>query len=105
RRWTQRGRVARCVREAAARARLKAEMETYEADPLFWLRHGPGKETRRSPGWTASARVAFEIGGDTGEVLASPGFQMVVGKLRDGLHSMPEARAIAANACDVTRKG
>jgi hypothetical protein len=105
RRWTRRGRVARCVREAAARARLKAEMETYEADPLFWLRHGPGKETRHSPGWTALARVAFEIGDGTGELLASPEFQMVIGRLLDALNTMPEARAIAANACDVTRKG
>ena len=96
RRWTRRGRLARCVREAAARARLKAEMEAYEADSQFWLRHGPGKETRRAPGWSTSAKPAAEIGADSSQLLASPEFQTRVTSLLNGLHSMPEARAIIA---------
>jgi len=105
RRWTRRGRISRCVREAAARARLKVEMETYEADPRFWLRHGPGKETRHAPGWTAAAKSMFEIGDDAGDILASRELQTVASRLLAALETMPEARAIAAEACNVTRKG
>jgi hypothetical protein len=96
RRWTRRGRLARCVREAAARARLKAEMEAYEADSQFWLRHGPGKETRRAPGWSTSAKPAAEIGADSSQLLASPEFQTRVTSLLNALQAMPEARAIVA---------
>src|SRR5262245_29867079 len=53
-----RGRMATKVLEAAARARLKAEMTVYDTDRRFWLRHGPGKETRRAPGWSALPKPA-----------------------------------------------
>jgi hypothetical protein len=103
-RWLRRGRMARTVREAAARARLKAEMETYEADPRFWLRHGPGKETRQAPGWSALAKPVFETGSDAGELLASREFQAILTQLMGGLNRFPEARAVAAAICDDMRK-
>jgi hypothetical protein len=71
-------------------------MESYEADPHFWLRHGPGKETRHAPGWSASAKPAAEIGDDAGQLLASPEFQTFATRLLDAFQAMPEARAIAA---------
>jgi hypothetical protein len=103
-RWTRRGRTARHIREAAARARLKAEMESFEADPRFWLRHGPGKETRQAPGWSALAKPVFELGGHAGDLLASREFQAILMELMNGLHSMPDARAVVAAIYDDARK-
>jgi hypothetical protein len=96
--------LARSVRESAARARLKAEMEAYEADGRFWLRHGPGKETDRVPGWSALVKAVFLTDGDLGDLSASPEFQNAVTKLLTGLDPMPEARALAAAALDVAGK-
>jgi hypothetical protein len=104
RRWTRRGRLARCVLEASARARLKAEMDTYESDRRFWLRHGPGKETERLPGWSAPAKHIFNAAGEGGNLMSSPEFQNAVTRLLTGLDPMPEARAVAAAALDGGRK-
>jgi hypothetical protein len=97
--------MVRCVHEAAARARLKAEMETYEADGRFWLRHGPGKETSHAPGWSALAKPVFEAGGETGGLLASRDFQHAVTRILDALNPIPQARELAAAAFDAARGG
>jgi hypothetical protein len=106
-RWLRRGRgpLANKLLEAAARARLKAEMAVYEADPRFWLRHGPGKETRDTPGWTALAKPSFEQGYDgAAELLASGELQEILGKLLDGLTPFPDARAAVAGTIEDARK-
>jgi hypothetical protein len=100
----QRRRIARRVQQASARARLKAEMETYEADGRFWLGHGPGKETCEAPGWSAQAKPAYEPGGEGGELLASPQFQNCVTALLTALETMPEARTAGAAAFNPARK-
>jgi hypothetical protein len=100
RRWTRRGHMARCVHEAGARARLKAEMETYEADRRFWLRHGPGKETAQVPGWSAPTKHVFNAALDGGNLMSSPEFQNAVVRLLTSLDPMPQAKAVAAAALD-----
>lgn len=47
---------AREASEAHAQARLRAEIAVFEDDPKIWLEHGPGRETRRSPGWTQTVK-------------------------------------------------
>src|SRR5438105_11864897 len=65
-RWLRRGEGRRAkaryrafadaVRQAAAQARLGAEVSVRNDKPLDWLRSGPGRETADVPGWTANAR-------------------------------------------------
>jgi len=110
-RWLSRGRsrkqsgpfraFARQLGEAAARARLKAEMAVYRDDPRFWLRHGPGKETRQAPGWPAPAKPLFEIGDDrTSELLTSPVFHALHVALRRALQLHPDVLGVVSSALD-----
>jgi hypothetical protein len=48
------------VRRARAEARLAAEVTLFKEDPLSWLKHGPGKETADSPGWSSPPRPFHE---------------------------------------------
>jgi hypothetical protein len=92
-------RFAARVQEAAARARLKAEMAVYDSDPRYWLRHGPGKETQHAPGWSALAKPVFDASSaGAGELLASPEFQAVLARLMGALDNFPDARAAVAQA-------
>jgi hypothetical protein len=40
------------VRQAAAQARVTAEIQVHRENPLAWLRLGPGRTTGGMPGWT-----------------------------------------------------
>jgi hypothetical protein len=40
------------LRQALAAARIGAEVYARKADPLYWLKFGPGKETTEMPGWS-----------------------------------------------------
>jgi hypothetical protein len=92
-------RLAAPVREAVARARLKAEMAVYDADLRFWLQHGPGKETRRTPGWSTLAKPVFETDGESDkDLLASKEFQRILTGIDRALAAFPEARVAAAAA-------
>ncbi len=48
---------ALAVHQAAAHARLGAEVSVRTDKPLDWLRNGPGRESADSPGWTGNARA------------------------------------------------
>ena len=67
-------RFAEQVRRAKAEARLEAEARVLAADPLSWLRLGPGRERSGAPGWTlptpAVAGPAGEEGDDDETTLA-----------------------------------
>jgi hypothetical protein len=92
-------RLSRLVHEAAARARLKAEMAVHEADARFWLRYGPCKETLHAPGWTAAAKPISEAGsGGLATGLHSPEFQAILARITNVLAAFPEARAAVAEA-------
>jgi hypothetical protein len=107
--WLRRGRRRKApakyrrlwllVSEASGRARLKAEMGVYEADIRFWLRHGPGKETRHAAGWSAPPRAVFEADGlGETDLLGVPQVQALVAALLRALEAFPEARVAAADA-------
>jgi hypothetical protein len=107
--WLERGRergarapyrsLVRQVEEAAAQARLKAEVEIREKDPRFWLRHGPGRETPDAPGWTAPARPETATAGSEGNrLLESPEWDQVWRAMWGALEAFPEARAALAEA-------
>lgn len=90
-------RLAVRVREAAARARLKAEMAVHDADPRFWLRHGPGKETLEAPGWSALAKPVFGTDGTRADdFLASRQGRAILATIDRALQAYPEARAVVA---------
>src|SRR5438552_3793168 len=69
-RWLTRGKIERRghfrqfrqdVLQAAAQARVFAEIRVYRDNPLAWLRFGPGRTTEGSPGWTdCTGRISFE---------------------------------------------
>lgn len=47
---------AATIEQAAAQARLRAEMAVLSEEPKAWLQLGPGRERDDAPGWTAAAR-------------------------------------------------
>jgi hypothetical protein len=47
---------AATIEQAAAQARLRAEMVVLEEEPKAWLQLGPGRERGPAPGWTSAAR-------------------------------------------------
>jgi hypothetical protein len=97
-------RLVTLVNEAAARARLKAEMTVYDADPRLWLRHGPGKESRQAPGWSALAKPVSDRGDAGADLLNSPEFQAMQAAMLGALHDLPEARVAVAQALDALKR-
>jgi hypothetical protein len=87
------------VRQAVAHARLTAEWEVRQKDPKFWLCHGPGRETKNAPGWTAVPKPAFAPGGAL-DVLASPEGHRLCALILRALAAFPDARAAVAAALD-----
>jgi hypothetical protein len=105
-RWLRRGRgkrapavyraFAEAVAQAAAQARLVAELEVFEKRPLDWLKCGPGKETRSDPGWSSTPKPASGKEATGRSPLEDPDFQALLRRLLDGLASDPEVRAKVA---------
>jgi hypothetical protein len=103
-RWRERGEsagarpryraFARAVRQAAAQARLGAELSVRQDKPFDWLRYGPGRETARSPGWTSAARPRAAAA--EAPTLAHPAVQRLAAAVLAALADFPEARAHAA---------
>jgi hypothetical protein len=101
--WLQRGQLPRPraayallwreVEKARAQARVKAELAAYEENPLDWLRCGPGKETDARPGWTGTARPAYQGRTAVADFVRGPEFQALVLLLRRVLAPFPEALA------------
>jgi hypothetical protein len=48
------------LRRAMAAARITAEIHALTADPLYWLKFGPGKETAEMPGWSNAVKPPAE---------------------------------------------
>ena len=86
------------ARQAAAQARLGAEVNIHNDKPLDWLRNGPGRETADAPGWTSPVRPRAGTRPDS--ALLDADFQAVVARLMESLADFPEARAAAARALD-----
>ena len=109
-RWLKRGgrRKARqpyrgfaaAVREAAAQARLRAEVAVFDKRPLDWLKCGPGKEAPRRPGWSAAPKAQPATPRDAGDVLALRAVQELFAELLKCLEAQPALRAKAADLAD-----
>jgi hypothetical protein len=84
-------RLACGVREAAAQARLAAEIDGHKNDPKTWLIHGPGRENEQRPGWSASVRPAV-IATATGHVIDDAEIMSVCHVVLNVLVAYPEAR-------------
>jgi hypothetical protein len=93
-------RFARHVRQAAAQARLKVEIAVREADPKFWLQHGPGRETATRPGWTAPPRPLFVGPQRPANPLEDPQLRRLWPLLLDALTPFPEAQAATVAAME-----
>lgn len=104
RRWMRRGRFKDEVRQAAAQARLRAEIETRDKDARFWLRHGPGKERPDAPGWSAPPRAGAGRDGDGDNWLLTAAGQALLADLRRGLEGYPEAKAQVAEFIETTTR-
>jgi hypothetical protein len=84
------------VRQAAAQARLRAEIAIFDKRPLDWLKCGPGKETNHRPGWSAAPKARTTARGRDGNPLADPAFQRICANLLNALTPFPEARTVVA---------
>jgi hypothetical protein len=88
-------RFAEDVRQAIAKARLRAEMQVLTKDPKFWLKHGPGKETPNSPGWSNPAKPATVQDGAT---LRDAEMSRLLSKVLKVLNGFPEAHQAVLRA-------
>lgn len=57
------------VEGAEAAARVLAEVNAYQNNPLAWLKFGPGKERADTPGWSGLAKARAGGGAPTGVTL------------------------------------
>ena len=78
------------VLQAQAIARLCAETKAMERAPLSWLRFGPGRETKRVPGWTDGVKPA-PIKRSTGKMGLGKMWELIPVML-DALTPFPAAR-------------
>ena len=88
------------MREAAAQARLRAEVAVFDKRPLDWLKCGPGKEAPRRPGWSAAPKAQPATPRDAGDVLALRAVQELFAELLKCLEAQPALRAKAADLAD-----
>jgi hypothetical protein len=88
------------VLQAAAQARMAAEVQVFQKRPLDWLRHGPGRASADSPGWAASVKAPAAGPGRETNLLLLPEVQQLLGLLLDQLGPYPDARAHVAGALE-----
>ena len=102
-RWRRRGEKPRAtkryrdfalaVRVAVAQARLHAEIEVRQEEPLDWLRNGPGRERAEQPGWTANARARTTATGEA-SVFDDAEAVALIEMLLEVLEVSPEKREV-----------
>ncbi len=84
------------VLQAAAQARMAAEVQVFQKRPLDWLRYGPGRQAADSPGWTAPAKAPAIAPSDETQLLLRPEVQQVLQIILDHLSAYPDLRARVA---------
>jgi hypothetical protein len=84
------------VRAAQAHARVLAEMAVVKKNPVAWLKHGPGRETSETPGWTVTVRPQAGHEPRALDVRHHPELAELFGVLLRALEPFPEARAAVA---------
>jgi hypothetical protein len=91
--------LLRATTEAAAQARVTAELEVFHNDPKTWLTKGPGRETKDTPGWSGVVRPVVALTDNrTVNLLADPGAAALLNLLLAALAPYPEARRAAIDA-------
>ncbi|MFO0966850.1 MAG: hypothetical protein U0793_14855 [Gemmataceae bacterium] len=111
--WLDRGRgdkarepyvsFAAAVAQAQAQARLRAEVALFDDDPRIWLQHGPGRETRDQPGWSAPVKPADTAAAATNPFL-DPHFMALLNDMRSLLEPQPELHARFSDLIDGHRQ-
>ncbi len=86
------------VMEAAARARVAAEIEAFRQDAARWLMQGPGKDRPGVPGWSQTVRPQPAKEAPEANVLLAPEMQRVTAAVLQALAPYPEARVAVARA-------
>jgi hypothetical protein len=112
-RWLRKGRApgARrryrdfhdAVLQAAAQARMAAEVQVFQKRPLDWLRHGPGRHATDSPGWAATVKAPAVGPGREINLLLLPEVQRLLQVLLDHLAAYPDARTHLAGVMNELR--
>jgi hypothetical protein len=107
--WEQLGRKPRGPRkyrilmqqidEAAAHARLMAEMEVHKTKPDLWLTRGPGKEREGRPGWSGVVKPLIALtDARSVNLLQDPQSAALIQLLLAALAPFPDARKAAVRA-------
>ncbi|HZY89657.1 MAG TPA: hypothetical protein VFE78_32850 [Gemmataceae bacterium] len=106
-RWLRKGRgpgarryrdFREAVLQAAAQARMAAEVQVFQKRPLDWLRCGPGRAAADSPGWTATVKAPAAGPGRAADLLMLPEVQRLFQFVLDQLAPYPDARTAVAGA-------
>jgi hypothetical protein len=95
-RWLCQGRFRAAVEQAAAQARMAAEVQVFQKRPLDWLRCGPGRASADSPGWTAAVKAPAVSPARETDLLLLPEVQRLVQFILERLTPYPDARAAVA---------
>jgi hypothetical protein len=91
------------VTEAAAQARVTAEMACFTDDPKTWLTKGPGRETAETPGWSGVVRPIVALTDNRSvNLLTDPTSSAILTLLLAALAPFPEARRAAVDALNGT---
>jgi hypothetical protein len=101
-RWLRQGRQSDCdpayrsfasaVMQAAAQARLNAEIATRDSKPLDWLRYGPGKPTIHDAGWTGPVRAIPPKAAGPSSSLEDSTIMAVIKEVQEILNPLPELK-------------
>lgn len=86
------------VTQAKAQARLGAEMQALKTDPVAWLKFGPGKETKDTPGWSTTVKPRITHDHRTVNFLMHPEMMALLSSILQILARFPEARSAVAKA-------
>jgi hypothetical protein len=101
-RWLRQGRRGDCasayrafacaVMQAAAQARLNAEIATRDSRPLDWLRYGPGKQSVHTAGWTGPVGAGQPKASESGRALENASIMAVIKEMQEMLNPYPDLR-------------
>ena len=101
--WLKRKGFKKALQQAAAQARVAAELKVFQEDEKTWLKSGPGKDTPSEPGWTAVVKPRITEVNQQVNVLLHPQLQDLFAALLQLLVPFPEARNSAVQALAADR--
>ena len=96
--WLKRTGFKKALEQAAAQARVAAELRVFQEDAKTWLKSGPGKDTPSEPGWTAVVKSRITEVNQQINVLLHPQLQNLFVAVLQLLVPYPEARIAVAQA-------